>query len=75
MRINKICSEATYRDLGLFELKQLLFDREYLEQLVDSEITRALNIPRERALNLNQSVKKKKMIGLFMYPHMILDFQ
>ena len=59
MRIIKICSETTNRDLQLFELKQMLIDRDYTEQLVDSEITQALNIPRERALNLNQSVKKK----------------
>ena len=59
MRIIKICSETTNRDLRLFELKQMLIDRDYTEQLVDSEITRALNIPREMALNLNQSVKKK----------------
>ena len=59
MRIIKICSETTNRDLRLFELKQMLIERDYTEQLVDSEITRALNIARERALNLNQSVKKK----------------
>ena len=74
MRIIKSCSETVNRDLCLFEMKQMLIDRDYTEQLVDSEITRALNIPRERALNLNQSVKKKNG-GLFMYPHMILDFQ
>ena len=50
MRIIKICSEATNRDLGLSELKQKLNDRDYTVQLVNSEITRALNIPRERGL-------------------------
>ena len=59
MRIIEICSEATNRDLRLFELKQMLIDRDYSEQLVDSEITQALNIPIERALNLSQLVKKK----------------
>ena len=59
MRIIKICSETTNIDLCLFALKQMLIDRDYTEQLVDSEITRALNILKDRALNLNQSVKKE----------------
>ena len=59
MRIIKICSETTNRDLRLLELKQMLLDRDYEEQLIDSEIKRALNIPRESALNPNHSTKKE----------------
>ena len=59
MRIVKICSETTNRDLRLSELKQMLLDRDYGEQLIDSEIKRALNIPRESALNPNHSSKKE----------------
>ena len=59
MRIVKICSETTNRDLRLSELKQMLLDRDYGEQSIDSEIKRALNIPRGSALNLNHSSKKK----------------
>ena len=44
----------------------LIIDRDYTEQLVDSEITWALNIPRERALNLNQSVKKKNELPVYV---------
>ena len=59
MRIVKICSETANRDLRLSELKQMLLDRDYGEQLIDSEIKRALNIPRESALNPNHSSKKE----------------
>ena len=52
----------------------LIIDKDYTEQLVNFEITRALTIPRERALNFNQSMKKKNERPV-MYPHMILDFQ
>ena len=39
MRIVKICSETAKRDLRLLELKQMLLDRDYGEQLIDSEST------------------------------------
>ena len=50
LRIIRICSEPAQRDLRMTELKKMLIDREYDENLIDNAIRRALRISRNKAL-------------------------
>ena len=50
LRIVRICSEQTSRDIRLAELKQFLLDREYKPKIIDAAITKAKNIPRREAI-------------------------
>ena len=57
LRIVRICSRVENRDLRLKELKTILLQRGYPEQLVDRGINRAKKIPRKIAL---LKVRKKE---------------
>ena len=50
LRIIRICSENESRDLRLKELKSMLIEREYTPGIINSAISRAKAIPREKAL-------------------------
>ena len=50
LRIIRICTNPNKRDARLIELKQLLMDRKYNENMVDSAISRARKVPRHIAL-------------------------
>ena len=49
MRINKICSEQPAREARFQELKEMLLARDYPEGLINSAISKARAIPRDKA--------------------------
>jgi hypothetical protein len=57
LRIVRICPQTKNRDLRLQELKNVLLQRKYPEQLIDRGINKARKIPRRVAL---LKVRKKK---------------
>ena len=50
LRIVRICTSPQDRDKRLIELRNLLFERNYPERLVNSAIDKARAVPREKAL-------------------------
>ena len=50
LRINRICTHTTTRDMRHNELKQMLLEREYPTEIIDKAIQRAQQIPRAQAL-------------------------
>ena len=50
LRIVRICRKPDNRDRRLKELKQLLLDRGYSENIVNPVISKAQSVPRKRAL-------------------------
>ena len=57
-RIVRICSDQDTRDKRLEELSQLLLDRNYKKNIINSAITKAKSIPRKKALervNINKN--------------------
>jgi hypothetical protein len=50
LRINRICSEVTARELRFGELKEMLVARGYIPSIIEAAIAKARSIPREVAL-------------------------
>ena len=50
LRIIRICSKETERDLRLSELKEMLIARDYKKSLINAAIQKALRIPRSEAI-------------------------
>ena len=60
LRIVRICLRPKNRDRNLKELKEVLKDRDYPEQLIDRGIEKARKIPRNAALLKVKTKEKKK---------------
>ena len=50
LRIVRICSDPENRDKRMKELKELLLDRDYSENMIDSALEKARKVPRKAAL-------------------------
>ena len=61
LRIVRICTNYENRIKRLKELKVLLTERGYKEQMIDQAIERASKIPRKHALKMCQDVCKEKL--------------
>ena len=69
-RIVRICSESDTRDQRLEELKQLLLDRNYKSNIINSAIERARAIPRMKALErvtTNTAEKTRRPVFAVVY--------
>ena len=62
LRLRRICSEQNNLVIRSRELKQYLRKRGYLEQLLDTEIHRAINEPRENSLLRGNRGRKEQRI-------------
>ena len=72
-RIVSICSEQETRDKRLDELKQLLLDRNYKKNIINSAIDRAKQIPRKEALkrvNINKNEKRRPVFAVMYDPRL-----
>ena len=68
LRIVRICTNSTKRDLRLHELKILLLAREYPEDIVDAAINKARKIPRRIALlKVRNKAKEERPIFITKY--------
>ena len=70
LRIVRTCTDPIDRDTRLNELKDFLLAREYNEKSIDSAISRARGIPRQKALKKVKRLKIKMV--LYLQLHMIL---
>ena len=59
-RIVRICSDPDTRDKRLEELKQLLLDRKYKKNIINSAIIKAKSIPRMEALKRVTTTNDKR---------------
>ena len=64
-RIIRICSETHTRDKRLDELKDLLVERNYKKNIINSAINRAKQIPRKKALERVITTKNKNRRPVF----------
>ena len=62
LRIVRICSDPQKRDQRLNELKQLLLERGYAENMIESALQKVKKVPRKAALK--KVVKKCKQKDL-----------
>ena len=70
LQIVRTCKDPIDRDTRLNELKDFLLAREYNEKSIDSAISRARGIPRQKALKKVKRLKIKMV--LYLQLHMIL---
>ena len=52
MRINRVCSENSIKDIRLKELEELLLERHYPKSIIHTAINKANQVPREVALRI-----------------------
>ena len=57
LRIIRICSKETERDLRLSELKEMLIARDYKKGLINAAIEKALKIPKCEAIKKSCAIK------------------
>ena len=68
LRIVRICSDPQKRDLRLSELKQLLLERGYEENMIDSALQKAKKVPRKAALKkVVKKVQTKRPVFAVTY--------
>ena len=72
-RIIRICSNQNTRDKRLEELKQLLIERNYKKNIINSAINRAKQIPRKKALervNLTKNEDRRPVFSVMYDPRL-----
>ena len=72
-RIIRICSETETRDRRLDELKQLLLERNYKKNIINSAIDRAKQIPRKEALkrvNIDKNENRRPVFAVMYDPRL-----
>ena len=74
LRLRRICSEQDNLVMRSQELKHYLTKRGYPEQLLDTEIHRAINTPREDSLLRGDRGRKEKRIPLVVTYHPSMKF-
>ena len=74
LRLRRICSEQNNLIIRSKELKQYLVKRGYSEQLLDTEIQRAINGPREDCLLRGNRGRKEQRIPLVVTYHPSMNF-
>ena len=68
LRIVRICSDPEKRDKRMEELKELLLERDYPENMVDSALQRAKKVPRKAALKkVVKKVQTKRPVFAVTY--------
>ena len=74
LRLRRICSEQDNLVIRSQELKQYLMKRGYPEQLLDTEIHRAINVPRDNSLLRGNVGMKEERIPLVVTYHPSMNF-
>ena len=74
LRLRRICSEQDNLVMRSQELKHYLMKRGYPEQLLDTEIHRAINTPREDSLLRGNRGRKEQRIPLVVTYHPSMNF-
>ena len=72
LRIVRICSREEDREKRFGELRQMLLDRDYKPNIINSSIEKARNIPREKALEkvVRQSDSRRQVFVLTYDPRL-----